>query len=68
MNWIYHRRSQCQTRFIIAKYCLFILRIKKALCSVEYKSVEKVVQEAMNLKTAQEIEEYIIEKILIKHP
>jgi hypothetical protein len=41
---------------------------KKALCSVEYKSVKKVVQEAMNLKTAEEIEEYIIEKILVKHP
>jgi phosphotransferase system enzyme I (PtsI) len=47
---------------------IFIPRIKKALRSVEYKSVKKVVQEAMNLKTAQEIEEYIIEKILVKHP
>lgn len=47
---------------------IFIPRIKKALRSVEYKFVKKVVQEAMNLKTAQEIEEYIIEKILVKHP
>ncbi|NIM90340.1 MAG: phosphoenolpyruvate--protein phosphotransferase [Candidatus Aminicenantes bacterium] len=47
---------------------IFIPRIKKALRSVEYKSVKKVVQEAMNLKTAQEIEEYVIEKILVKHP
>jgi len=29
---------------------------------------EVVVIEAMSLKTAQEIEEYIIEKILVKHP
>jgi phosphotransferase system enzyme I (PtsI) len=47
---------------------IFIPRIKKALRSVEYKSVKKVVQGAMNLKTAQEIEEYVIEKILVKHP
>ena len=47
---------------------IFIPRIKKALRSVEYKSVKRVVREAMNLKTAQEIEEYIIEKILVKHP
>ncbi len=47
---------------------IFIPRIKKALRSVEYKSVKKIVQEAMNLKTAQEIEEYVIEKILVKHP
>jgi phosphotransferase system enzyme I (PtsI) len=47
---------------------IFIPRIKKALRSVEYKFVKKVVQEAMNLRTAQEIEEYVIEKILVKHP
>lgn len=47
---------------------IFIPKIKKALRSVEYKTVKKVVREAMVLKTAQEIEEYIIEKILVKHP
>lgn len=47
---------------------IFIPKIKKALRSVEYKTVKKVVREAMMLKTAQEIEEYIIEKILVKHP
>ncbi len=47
---------------------IFIPRIKKALRSVGYKSVKKIVQEAMNLKTAQEIEEYVIEKILVKYP
>jgi len=47
---------------------IFIPRIKKALRSVEYKTVKKVVQKAMNLKTAQEIEECIIEEILVKHP
>jgi phosphotransferase system enzyme I (PtsI) len=47
---------------------IFIPRIKKALRSVEYKTVKRVVQKAMTLKTAQEIEEYIIESILAKHP
>ncbi|NQT80343.1 MAG: phosphoenolpyruvate--protein phosphotransferase [Candidatus Aminicenantes bacterium] len=47
---------------------IFIPRIKKALRSVEYKTVKKVVQKVMNLKTAQEIEECIIEEILVKHP
>ena len=47
---------------------IFIPRIKKVLRSLDYRSVRKVVQKAMNLKTAQEIEEYVIEKILIKYP
>lgn len=47
---------------------IFIPRIKKALRSVEYKTVKKIVQKAITLKTAQEVEEYIIEKILVKHP
>ena len=47
---------------------IFIPRIKKVLRSIDSRFVEKVVHQAMNLKTAQEIEEYIIEKILVKHP
>jgi len=47
---------------------IFIPRIKKVLRSVEYKYVKRIVQEAMNLKTAQQIEEHVIEKILVKHP
>jgi phosphotransferase system enzyme I (PtsI) len=47
---------------------IFIPRVKKALRSVEYKTVRKIVQKAMTLKTAQEVEEYIIENILVKHP
>jgi phosphotransferase system enzyme I (PtsI) len=47
---------------------IFIPKIKKALRSVELRTVKKVIREAMNLKTAQEIEEFIIEKILVKHP
>jgi phosphotransferase system enzyme I (PtsI) len=47
---------------------IFIPKIKKTLRSVEFKTVKKVIREAMALKTAQEIEEYIIEKILVKHP
>ncbi|MBS3818775.1 phosphoenolpyruvate--protein phosphotransferase [bacterium] len=47
---------------------IFIPKVKKALRAVEYKKVKKIVQKAMNLKTAQEIEEYIIENILVEHP
>ncbi len=47
---------------------IFIPRIKNTLRSVKYKTVKSVVQKAMTLKTAQEIEEHIIEKILVKHP
>ncbi|NIM59265.1 MAG: phosphoenolpyruvate--protein phosphotransferase [Candidatus Aminicenantes bacterium] len=47
---------------------IFIPRIKKALRSVEYRTVKKVIQKAMTLKTAQEIEECVIENILAKHP
>ncbi len=47
---------------------IFIPRIKKTLRSVELRTVEKVVEEAVGLKTAQDIEEHIIERILVKHP
>lgn len=47
---------------------IFIPRIKKTLRSVELKTVEKAVEEALGLKTAQDIEEHVIEKILLKHP
>jgi phosphotransferase system enzyme I (PtsI) len=47
---------------------IFIPRVKKALRSVEMKTVRRVVHQAMNLRTAQEIEEYLIEKLLVKHP
>ena len=47
---------------------IFIPRIKKALRSVEFKTVRKIVQKAITFKTAQEVEEYIIEKVLVKYP
>ncbi len=47
---------------------IFIPRVKKALRSVEAVTAERAVEEAMKLKSAQEIEEYIIEEILFKHP
>ncbi len=47
---------------------IFIPRIKKTLRSVELKTVEKVVEEALGLATAQEIEEHVIERILARHP
>lgn len=45
-----------------------IPRIKKALRSIELGTVEKAVGEAMGFRSSQEIEEYMIEKILVKHP
>ncbi len=47
---------------------IFIPKIKNVLRSVKYKTAEEVVREAMMLKTAQEIEECVIERILFKHP
>jgi len=47
---------------------IFIPRIKNTLRSVKYKTVKNVVQKAITLKSSKEIEEYIIEKILVKHP
>ena len=47
---------------------IFIPRIKKALRAVEARTAEKIVSEAMKLKTAQEVEEYVIEEVLVKHP
>jgi phosphotransferase system enzyme I (PtsI) len=47
---------------------IFIPRVKKALRAIEVKTAEKIVAEAMKLRSAQEIEEYVIEEILVKHP
>jgi phosphotransferase system enzyme I (PtsI) len=47
---------------------IFIPRVKKALRAIEVKTAEKIVAEAMKLRSAREIEEYVIEEILVKHP
>jgi phosphotransferase system enzyme I (PtsI) len=47
---------------------IFIPRIKNVLRSVEYKTTREVVREALTLRTAQEIEECVIERILFRHP
>ncbi|MCJ7681208.1 MAG: phosphoenolpyruvate--protein phosphotransferase, partial [Candidatus Aminicenantes bacterium] len=47
---------------------IFIPRIKKTLRSVQFATVRKIVQKAMTLKSAQEVEEYMLEKILARHP
>jgi phosphotransferase system enzyme I (PtsI) len=47
---------------------IFIPRIKNVLRSIEYKTAVEVVQEALTLRTSQEIEECIIERILFRHP
>lgn len=46
----------------------FIPRVKKALRSIESGTLEKIVGEAMGFSSAQEIEEYVIEGILFRHP
>lgn len=47
---------------------IFIPRVKKALRAVELKTAEAAVAEALQLKTAKEIEEFMIEAILRRHP
>jgi len=47
---------------------IFIPRIKNVLRSVEYKTTKEVVHEALTMRTAQQIEECIIERILFRHP
>jgi phosphotransferase system enzyme I (PtsI) len=47
---------------------IFIPRIKKALRAVEARTAEKIAAETMKLRSAQEIEEYVIEEILVHHP
>ncbi|MBU4254081.1 MAG: phosphoenolpyruvate--protein phosphotransferase, partial [Acidobacteria bacterium] len=47
---------------------IFIPRIKKTLRAVQFATVQKIVQKAVTLKSAQEVEEYMLEKILARHP
>jgi phosphotransferase system enzyme I (PtsI) len=47
---------------------IFIPRIKKALRSIECKTAERIVEETLKLRSAQEIEEYVMEEILLRHP
>ena len=47
---------------------IFIPRIKKTFRLVEFKTVKEIVDEVTVLATAQEVEEYLIEKILRRHP
>jgi phosphoenolpyruvate-protein phosphotransferase (PTS system enzyme I) len=47
---------------------IFIPRVKKALRSIECKTAEKIGEEILKLRSAQEIEEYVTEEILLRHP
>ncbi|MCD6194574.1 MAG: phosphoenolpyruvate--protein phosphotransferase, partial [Candidatus Aminicenantes bacterium] len=47
---------------------IFIPRIKKVLRSVEREYIKEMVEEALKLRTAQEIEEFLLERILVKYP
>jgi len=47
---------------------IFIPRIKKVLRSVDCRTITDMVQEALSMRTAQEVEEYIIENVLVQFP
>jgi phosphotransferase system enzyme I (PtsI) len=47
---------------------IFIPRIKRMLRAVEFRTVRRIVARAMDLRTAQEVEEFVTEKILARHP
>ena len=47
---------------------IFIPRVKQALRAVEVRTVRRAVQQALNLRSAQEVEEFVIEKLLPKYP
>ena len=47
---------------------IFIPRVKKALRAVDARTVRRIVNQAVELRSAQEVEEYLIEKLLVKHP
>jgi len=47
---------------------IFIPRVKKALRSIECRTAEKIVGEILKLRSAQDIEEYVTEEILLRHP
>ena len=47
---------------------IFIPRIKKALRSIECGTAEKIAEETLKLRSAQQIEEYVVEEILVRHP
>jgi phosphotransferase system enzyme I (PtsI) len=47
---------------------IFIPRVKNTLRSVEYASVKRIVARAMKRRTAQEIEECLLENVLVRYP
>jgi phosphoenolpyruvate-protein phosphotransferase (PTS system enzyme I) len=47
---------------------IYIPRVKKALRAVDARTVRRVVSQAAELRSAQEVEEHLIEKLLVKHP
>jgi phosphotransferase system enzyme I (PtsI) len=47
---------------------IFIPRVKNALRSVDSRTVLRALGVAMGMRTAQEVEEHMIEALLVKHP
>jgi phosphotransferase system enzyme I (PtsI) len=47
---------------------IYIPRVKNALRSVDSRTVRRALAKALTLRTAQEVEEHLIETLLVKHP
>ena len=47
---------------------IFIPRVKNALRAVDLRTVKKAVAKALEMRSAQEVEEHLIETLLVKHP
>lgn len=47
---------------------IFIPRVKKALRSIECRTAEKIAEETLKLRSAHQVEEYVTEEILLRHP
>ena len=47
---------------------IFIPRVKNALRSIDSRTVRRALAKALTLRTAQEVEEHLIEALLVEHP
>jgi phosphotransferase system enzyme I (PtsI) len=47
---------------------IYIPRVKNALRAVDLRTVRKAVARVLDMRSAQEVEEYLIETLLAKHP
>ena len=47
---------------------IFIPRVKNALRSIDSRTIRRALVKALTLRTAQEVEEHLIEALLLEHP